>query len=574
MTTRALICPTCGQPILPSVGECLYCASEPEAPPPAAHRPEPPPAVPRTVEGPAPVVPPPAPPQPPASPAPPEEPAAASISLGDAVPKATAKPWAAPKAASTDVTEADRALGLLLFEGEECLARGQGEKALVLASKAVRDRPDSITARALYERARRDLLKGRRRDRLEARVREAQGLLEGGDFDGAERIVTSALKLIPDHGVALQLFSRLKERRLGLGTVEAEAERELDRIAQSRASQALEAARSHLRDGRDRSALLALRKGLRWIPDHPALLGMLRDLQSALDKIEGEAARRRAFYAQIHVGLDHLARGEFDESLRILRAVLLEDPRNARAQAAIQEVRQAWLARPPVIVTRPIDEVPLRAVVAQRPSPSPPVTAPPVHRDRPEPPPPPALSSSARAEVLLPLTRRRSTPWALILGAAAVVFVGILLLSRQGSGPARPQAGLPPATELAEPPPTPEGPGPLANATADLRSTIESTLATYAKALETQNAALLAEARPDLSPAEREKILEPFLGALNVATDLRVLDVIQEGQTAVVPVLRTDVIVGGRSRPHPPIEESLRFEKQGGTWVLRGAAGS
>jgi hypothetical protein len=34
--------------------------------------------------------------------------------------------------------EDDRAFGLVLFEAEECLARGSGEKALVLASRAVK----------------------------------------------------------------------------------------------------------------------------------------------------------------------------------------------------------------------------------------------------------------------------------------------------------------------------------------------------------------------------------------------------------------------------------------------------
>src|SRR6185503_3488786 len=84
---------------------------------------------------------------------------------------------------------AQRAFGLLLFEAEEELARGQGDKALVLASRAVKERPDSLTALALYERARRDVLRGRRREKLEARIAEGQTLLEAGRFDEAERIV-------------------------------------------------------------------------------------------------------------------------------------------------------------------------------------------------------------------------------------------------------------------------------------------------------------------------------------------------------------------------------------------------
>jgi hypothetical protein len=145
-------CPTCGETIPPSTGECLYCTA-----------------------------------------------------VEEAVPAAPA----APPPASAPATDGDRAFGLLLFEAEECLARGQGDKATVLASRAVRERPDNLTARALYERSRRELLQGRRREKLEARVREAQGLLESGQLEAANRIVTSALKLVPDHAVALALFGAI-----------------------------------------------------------------------------------------------------------------------------------------------------------------------------------------------------------------------------------------------------------------------------------------------------------------------------------------------------------------------------
>src|SRR6185369_2926653 len=199
------------------------------------------------------------------------------------------RPAAAPQAASSvpepagESDDRERELGLLLFEAEEALARGAAEKAVVLASKAVKDRPDSLTARALHERARRELLRGRRRERLEERVREAEALLAGGDAAGAERIVTSALKLIPSHPVALALFTRLKERRQQAPTAEAWAEQELERLTSARARRSLDAARVEMAAGRERAAMLAIRRGLRHAPDDPELLNMLHDVEKVME---------------------------------------------------------------------------------------------------------------------------------------------------------------------------------------------------------------------------------------------------------------------------------------------------
>jgi len=79
---------------------------------------------------------------------------------------------------------------------------------------------------------------------------------------------------------------------------------------------------------------------------------------------------------------------------------------------------------------------------------------------------------------------------------------------------------------------------------------------------------MLARARPDLTGAERERLLAPFRGAINVATDLRVLDVIPSRGAVVVPIRRADVIVGGRGAPPAPVEETLRFERRDGAWRL------
>ncbi len=509
----------------------------------------------------------------------------------------------------------DHAFGLLLFEAEECLARGQGDKAAVLASRAVRERPGNLTARALYERSRRELLQGRRREKLEARVQEARGLLERGELDVANRIVTSALKLIPDHPVALALFGQIKERRHAAGTAEAEAERELERLGRLQARQALTAARAALDAGWERRALGALRRGLRLVPDDPDLLALLKEVQSAGDQLDRETARRRAMHPQIRAGLDLLMHGELEESLRTLRAVLKEDPGNARAQSAIQDVRKAWLARDPsdrgpsatgaaagapkaAGAVKDVPAAPMAAGPAAIPARAPaPPAAPPAPPSvparapltRPSSPasdavprrpvgtgPRTVYSSGPRTipgEILLPRTRRRATPMRLILIGVAVVFAVIagLFLSSRAPAPT-PVATLPRA---ATPPPAPvatpasvEETGPLAGVEPELQRAIRGALDSYQRALEGQDAALLARVRPDLAPAERERMLARFTGALNVGIDLRVLDVQVAAAEAIVPILRTEVVVGGRGGESAPVEETLRFEHRPEGWVL------
>ncbi|MBI3932068.1 MAG: hypothetical protein HY317_01510 [Acidobacteria bacterium] len=493
-----------------------------------------------------------------------------------------------PRAAEVGpADERDRALGLALFEAEECLARGAAERAVVLVSKAIKDRPDSLTARALYDRARRELLRGRRREKLESRLREAEGLLERGEFASAERIVGSALKLVPDHAKALELFGRLKDRRLGAGTAEAEAERELLALARSQARQTLAAARTALAAGWSGKAVFALRRGLRLVPDDPELLALLKEVQGSIDSLERERGRRYALGSQVRAGLELLGGGRFDESLRILRAVLREDPDNARAQAAVQEVRRVWLARPGGPRSAPVaaapDPPPVIALAAIRtPSPASPSPAP-----RPV----PDIAAAARIErraptgrsipqeVLLPRTRRRGTPMGFVLAGAAAVTVGVILVAGRGGPGTRPT----PVPSAATPPPTAAaGPmatlavaptGPLDAVEPGLRGAIEATVGAYARALERADAALLAQARPDMSAAERHRRLAPFVGALNAATDVRILDVVVRGDEAAVPILSTDVILGGRGSAGTPVSETLLFARRGGAWTLRGAGG-
>lgn len=532
---RPTHCPRCGQKLSPTVGECFFCD--------------------------------------------PAEPAVAPSPR----PRARdplASPVTPPASSSGAAADPARDFGLLLFEAEEALARGQGDKALVLASRAVKEKPDSLTALALYERARRDVLRGRRREKLESRITEGRRLFEQGHLAEASRIVTSALKLLPDHPLAQYLHAQLKHRRVGASTAEADAERELDRMAHAEAHRAAQAARAALANGWHRRALVAVRRGLRVRPDDPELLEVLREVQRSDDRIEHETARRRAVMNRVRAALDLLGQHRLEESLKILRGVLREEPHDARAQAAVQEVRKAWLRRVAAQETQP---VPAEArSEAARPS-SPPVTAPPdataarrmtaartvagtgrtipgVHVQRPE---------SIPSEILLPRSRRRSTPLVLVLAGAAVAATLFYILgASDGDAPTAPHPAPPRAATQAAAP-REAAPGPLDGVEASLRQAIEATLADYARALETRDESLLARARPDLSPAERSARLAPFAGAINVASDLRVLDVVPEAGGAAVPVLRTDVIVGGNAGPTSPVEEVLHFRRHEGGWVIR-----
>ena len=582
MTTSPPTCQTCGLRLDPATGRCLYCSPKPDGPGPAAAPPTP-------------------------------------------------EPDAAPSGSQPD-DEADareRELGLLLFEAEEALARGAVEKAVVLSSKAVKDRPDSLTARALQERARRELLRGRRRDRLEARVREAEALLAGGDAAGAERIVTSALKLIPNHPVALALFTRLKERRQQAPTAEAWAEQELERLTKARARRSLETAQAEMAAGREWAAMLAIRRGLRRAPDDSELLAMLRDIEKVMERAK---AGHHAVQAQVRAGLELLGQGKMDDSLKVLRAVLRVDPDNVRAQAAIQQVRKAWLRRQAVAAAAPPVEMPtptpppppappapVPAAVAPAPS-APPAAAAPPARPEARPPAPPTRPAPAAAAAPppvparaptaswddveaaargrgLPQPRRPASPvpsrpaavadetpgepqrsgiplGAIIAGAAVLIGAVLLFVGRRPREAPAPTVAASPVTRPAgssapsNAAPATDVPGPLDAADVDLRRAVEAVLAAYGRALEAADAAALAEARPDLSAEERTRLVAAFTGAVNAATDLRVLDIKARGDLAVVTVLRTDVIVGGATGPRDPTEETLRFWRRRGEWML------
>ncbi|HEY7510724.1 MAG TPA: hypothetical protein VIG50_10755, partial [Vicinamibacteria bacterium] len=253
---------------------------------------------------------------------------------------------------------------------EEALRGGEVERALVLASKLVKLSPQSIAGRALYERARHELVRGLRRERLDARVQEARRKMEAGDHDGAEKIAVSALKLIPDHPVALELFASSKARRLAASGAEADAERELQRLAAKQARRAVLAAHNAIANGWERRALLAVRRGLRLVPDDPELLALLRELQGGGEEHDPPRARRRALLSQVRAAVALLRERKLEDSLAMLRAVLREDPDNVRAQEAVQQVRRAFLRRTAPPVPR------AAAAPAAVPAPAPPAPAP------------------------------------------------------------------------------------------------------------------------------------------------------------------------------------------------------
>jgi hypothetical protein len=282
--------------------------------------------------------------------------------------------------------------------------------------------------------------------------------------------------------------------------------------------------------------------------------------------------------------------------------VLREPPANARAQAAIQQVRRAWLGR--------LDAAPLAAAASggadgaavafdvfapgtARSTRTPAAIdaarrEPPPQRTRPAPaagalprPEAPRADPAAAARIGTPAARRPSgadvalavkrratrTPLGMIV-LGALVLAALFALWRTPAARPSPSPALVRSRPL--PPATPRS-GPLDAIDPDLRQAIQTTLADYAHALESADERLLGRVRPDLGEAERSRAITPFVGALNAATDLRVLDVVVRGAEAEVPVLRTNVIVraGGQGGSDDPIQETLRFERRDGVWALR-----
>jgi hypothetical protein len=256
-----------------------------------------------------------------------------------------------------------------------------------------------------------------------------------------------------------------------------------------------------------------------------------------------------------------LSRGQLDEALVLLRGVLYEDLDCVAAQDAVQEVRRAWLARAVTAAPPPHADAGL-PVVPSAAAAEPVLAVPDV----------PAVSSGA------PPGRRTSSRVAILAALAIGLAIAAALAPRRrpavDPSPALTLAPAPvdrllrPAAAVSGPPGGQDDTGPLAGIDPGLRDAIRETLALYGRALQSADLALMAQARPDLSEEARAQAVAPFRGALNVTTDLRVVEVAREGDLARVPILRRDVIIGGTRAPQRPVRETLRFRRRGGVWAL------
>jgi tetratricopeptide (TPR) repeat protein len=355
------------------------------------------------------------------------------------------------------------------------------------------------------------------------------------------------LKLLPDHAAALQLFSVLKDLRLRSGTAEAEAELELDAMARSRARRAAESARAALRSGWSFRALMTVRRALAVTPDDPELLALYAESQQLVDRTAGQRAVRRAARVRILEARERGAAGQPDEAARILRAVLREDPQNREAREALGNLERAALPR--ATRSSAADPATLTGKFSHRP-----------------------LAAGGPRPASSKALRSRRTATMAIGGGVAVLIVAVSLALRRDA-PAAGVAGPPVAgstsgdSVVARAPEEPQHA--LAGEDPELRDAVEDVLARYGRALETIDAGLLAEARPDLGVKARRELIAQREGATKVATDLRVLDVARRGNQVSVKVRRAEVVVAGRSVERPFVEETLRFQREGGAWVLR-----
>jgi hypothetical protein len=622
LSSRSRACPTCGTRLSAS-GACLICGSDPAdlgappeaAPPPSPPRPRPRPEPPRELAAPAFIEeepPPPAPASLPPMPSPLAAPASLPPMASPFAPQPSA-PASLPPMASPLVgagaSEADRAFGLLLFEAEESLGRSRPEQAVVLATRALLERPDSLVARSLLDRSRRELARVRRRERLEARLDEAEKLLEAGDKVGAERIVSAALRLVPDHQLGLLLYTRLHQQRLEAETPEALDGRAQERSAETQAEQAAWQGGKALRAGAWRRALLIVRRGLREHPGDARLLGLHAEALTALERQQAERARSRAQTAQVRSAEARIQRGAPAEAVPLLEAVLAEDPGNGRAWAALDDARRALAPRPaeapqPAPPPLEIEEAPAEladifvrggaelmlddggapapALPAPPPEPAaaPTAASPAGPSSSPHPQPRPATEKVVRPPVRptprepIPAVIRRPPPRTsglvpvLVIGALIVSGLAWLTLRGGDEDDLRKPTVITPRTRISPPPSTL---GPLAAADPGLRAAVESSLAGYARAFQLRDAELLEKVRPDLPEAERRTLLGLYTDSVSFRMELRVLEVRRQPDGAEVDVLRTDVAVGGSMRPGPPLEETWRFVLKDGAWGLRPA---
>ena len=161
----------------------------------------------------------------------------------------------------------------------------------------------------------------------------------------------------------------------------------------------------------------------------------------------------------------------------------------------------------------------------------------------------------------------------LVIGGAAVLLLagGAVALRREAPAAAVEPVGV--AALIEDTAPTKRAAEETDRVFADqdpaLRQAVEDVLGRYTRALETIDGDLLAEVRPDMSVEARAALIAEREGATNVGAELRVLEVARRGSQASVKLRRTEVVVAGRSVDRPSVEETLRFQREGGAWVLR-----
>ncbi len=98
---------------------------------------------------------------------------------------------------------------------------------------------------------------------------------------------------------------------------------------------------------------------------------------------------------------------------------------------------------------------------------------------------------------------------------------------------------------------------------------IRQTLATYERALESENLDLFRQAKPNLTRDEAKRLTNSFADIDSHDVELDVQKVTIEGDTATVAVIRRDVIViRGRSQNGNSRQQSFVLQKSNGSWVI------
>ena len=98
---------------------------------------------------------------------------------------------------------------------------------------------------------------------------------------------------------------------------------------------------------------------------------------------------------------------------------------------------------------------------------------------------------------------------------------------------------------------------------------IRQTLATYERALESENLDLFRQAKPNLTRDEAKRLTDSFAAIESHEVELDVQTVTIEGDTATVAVTRRDVIViRGRTQNGNTRQQSFVLQKTDGRWVI------